>query len=893
MVGSTGKYMASFNSEFIGLDLEATDLSPERGGIIEVGAVRWKNGKEVEAFSTLVDPGHPIPPIITSITGIRGQDVLGKPSFAKIKDELAAFIGDAPIIGHNIAFDIGFLGSQGLPLKNPLFDTWKIATLMLPKASSHSLEALAQDLKLNHPEAHRALHDARVGAELFMYLADRVQELDPRMVAQLQRVVARNKGYSLAAFFDEVLGSAKVGKAKGGTAAAAVKLTPGWKAHTSHVGERMATAISGAKIDTRNTGDFSKLFKEAVSPIVPAFELRPQQVKLAQLVSTKMGQTKGAATTLLEAATGLGRREGALVGLLASTTKTPAVYAVSSQHQLETIQPAAERITTFFGKSLAVLDQPENYVFVPALEHVLERTDLSESQVHLAIKLLIWIQTTTTGLLKEVAITWEERSLMDEISCAGHTCTTKPEPDLCSFCRAVAKATDSDVVLMRHATLFWLSTKGKGLIAIKSLLIDDVDQLENSTIKFFGVLVRQSTLERLLQRVAQELPDLDIEPIHNQVTLLAGLMGVFLDHQALEAEWSGYRTISISEVLEKDPEYGRLQATLASLVEKLQELARTLATKKTEQTQTLVRSITELIEQLSLFTKSVQQNGVVTLSLNAEQELVLKFEPVSAVGYVKEHVLNVQPLVLIGPRLTVEQKFDFIQRRLGLPKVEALMVQTTDTLQDRAKIITLTDHPESIERAWVKATAHVIATTAQTVHGRVLVLFGGRGQVLNVHPEVEKLLARSKIKLIAQGLSGGRGKTTKALARHTQAVLLSSHFFMQGRTFAHGFRAIIVVKLPFEVPDEAYKLKRAKESDAGFMTLDLPRVALKIREQFDRLLVGPRDRGVLLVIDPKINKGYGEVVLKSLPSVPQAVIKTGDLPSELAPFAEPVDKAKA
>src|SRR3990172_9472072 len=125
--------MAHFNSRFVGFDIEATDLSPDHGGIIELGAVRYQNGKEVAEFKQLIDPGHPIPPIITSITGIRDQDVTGKPRFEDVREKLREFLGDDPIIGHNIAFDVGFLKAQGLPLNNRLSDTWKLSTLLVPK----------------------------------------------------------------------------------------------------------------------------------------------------------------------------------------------------------------------------------------------------------------------------------------------------------------------------------------------------------------------------------------------------------------------------------------------------------------------------------------------------------------------------------------------------------------------------------------------------------------------------------------------------------------------------------------------------------------------------------------------------------------------------------------
>ena len=593
--------------------------------------------------------------------------------------------------------------------------------------------------------------------------------------------------------------------------------------------------------------------------------------------------------TLVEATAGLGRRHAALVGICAGTQgEAPVGYAVTSQHELDSVYPTAQSIAKVFKRRAEIIDRPSQYVYLPALESVLERSDLDESQMHLAIKLLIWITKTKTGHLKEVAITWEERSLLDDISCEAHSCSVQPEPNKCSFCRALARAQSANVVLLKHEMLMWLSHRAASALTFGGLVVDDADQLENNTVKYFGLYTHQERIERLLKRVAEAAPDLDLDPLKNKLTLLAGLVGVFLDHQALEAEWSGYRTVSISDALEKDPEYGRIRATLGAISDKLTQLQEQLASSEYSSVGGLVALIQELHDSFMVFAKDAHPTGVVTLSLNADQKFVFKFEPASAAAYVARYVLATKPLILVGPRLTVEQKFEFIKGRLGIDeKVDERLIQAPLKLAERTKVITLTDHPESMESGWASATAHIVAATAQQLKGRTLVLFGGRGQALAVHPEVEKLLAGTDIKLITQGLSGGRGKTTKALQRHADAVVLASYHFLQGRKFEHGFSAIILVKLPFEVPDDRYKLLRSKDSASGFMTYDMPRVALKVREQFDRLVQGPRDRGVLIIVDPKIQKQYGELVLQSLPGVTQDAISSRELAQHIAPFAKP------
>src|SRR5690606_30382277 len=93
----------------IAIDIETTGLDPTKDAIIEIGAVRF-NERRIEAeWSTLIQPGRRIPPFITQLTGITDQMVLKAPPIHAVIDELAAFAGNCPVLGHNVRFDLAFL----------------------------------------------------------------------------------------------------------------------------------------------------------------------------------------------------------------------------------------------------------------------------------------------------------------------------------------------------------------------------------------------------------------------------------------------------------------------------------------------------------------------------------------------------------------------------------------------------------------------------------------------------------------------------------------------------------------------------------------------------------------------------------------------------------------
>src|SRR5512146_2425053 len=114
---------------YIALDLETTGLSPERDAIIEVGAVKFRDGEPTDRFGTLVNPGRPIPYEVQQLTGICDADVVGKPRFMDIAGQLMRFVGPLPVVGHNVSFDLGFLHTQDLFRENTGLDTWELATV--------------------------------------------------------------------------------------------------------------------------------------------------------------------------------------------------------------------------------------------------------------------------------------------------------------------------------------------------------------------------------------------------------------------------------------------------------------------------------------------------------------------------------------------------------------------------------------------------------------------------------------------------------------------------------------------------------------------------------------------------------------------------------------------
>lgn len=159
-----GKSLMVALSDFVSLDIETTGLSTLYDEIIELAAVKYRDGKSVGTFSSLVKPINPVSDFVTQLTGITNTMLQDAPSLSEILPVFLNFVGADIVVGHNINFDINFIydacESLGLtPFSNDFVDTMRIARRMYKNLPNHKLDTLIDYFDLNHREIHRGLSD--------------------------------------------------------------------------------------------------------------------------------------------------------------------------------------------------------------------------------------------------------------------------------------------------------------------------------------------------------------------------------------------------------------------------------------------------------------------------------------------------------------------------------------------------------------------------------------------------------------------------------------------------------------------------------------------------------------------------------------------------------------
>ncbi len=174
---------------FIALDVETTGLDPSRDSIIELAAVKFKGNRIEGEWESLINPNRHVPEFITTLTGIDDAMLRGAPRIREVARDFEAFVGDCPIISHNVRFDLGFL-QRYIPFAlNDAIDTYELAAVLLPNASRYNLAALCTQLGYPLPrEHHRALVDAKGHMAIFLRLCEMARELPLNLVAEIVRL---------------------------------------------------------------------------------------------------------------------------------------------------------------------------------------------------------------------------------------------------------------------------------------------------------------------------------------------------------------------------------------------------------------------------------------------------------------------------------------------------------------------------------------------------------------------------------------------------------------------------------------------------------------------------------------------------------------------------------
>lgn len=924
----------------VALDIETTGLDPEKDAVIEIGAVRFKAHRIEAEWSTLIHPGRRIPPFITQLTGITDQMVLDAPAIREVTADLARFVGNAPILGHNIRFDLAFLRRQGILGTNPSLDTYDMAAVLVPSAGRYNLGALSQALGVIHQfqeSRHRGPADAHTTRGVFLRLYELALELPLHVLAE---IVHQGDGLEWGA---------------------ALPFRWALKERSKEIAPRPAGGLGGlgplfedgsrSRLNPLQPDDEPQpLDPDEVASILepgglfahhlPQFEYRPEQVEMLRAVTDAFNRGRH---LLVEAGTGVGKSMAYLApaAIWALHNKRRVVISTNTINlQDQLINKDIPDLRHALGLDLraVVLKGRSNYLCPRRLESLRRHGPENPDDMRVLGKVLVWLQETRTGDRAEINLNGPgERAVWARISadddgCTGETCLKKTG-GACPFYRVRQAALNAHLLIVNHALLLAdVAARGNILPDYEYLIVDEAHHLEDATTSSLSYHITQFEIDRIFRTLggpntgllawvldaAQNTvaPDVFAGIFHlvqratDQAFRLENLVReyFFAIEQFLNDQRQGSPAAAYSQQerivpatrtqpawMEVESAWFDADQTLRVLIDTLLSLARDLVDVQemlAEEDEELIGSISNLIRSLSEFRDRVNaltlepsDSDIYWVELPANgNRASIHVAPLHIGALMQQHIWQEKTsVVLTSATLTAAGEFNYIRGRLGADDAYELALGSPFHYDTAALLYLANDIPEPSDRnGHQRAVETGLIQLCRATGGRALALFTSYDQLKRTAHAIAPVLARDEIVVFEQGEGASPHALLENFRSTERAILLGTRSFWEGVDVpGQALSVVVIVKLPFDVPSDPVIAARSETFERPFDEYQLPEAILRFRQGFGRLIRTQADHGVVAVLDRRLlTKSYGRLFLASLPDCTKMQGKLENLPRE-------------
>ncbi len=901
----------------VALDLETTGLDPAQDAVIEIGAVRFR-GPRVEAeWSTLVNPGRPLPPYITQLTGITDAMLAGAPRLSRVLPELIAFVGDAPLLGHNLAFDLKFLERHTPFRQNEALDTYDLASVVLPTAR-YRLATLAQSLGVVPRGVHRGLEDARTTQQIFVRLLDRAAELPPQVLGEIVEI-GSNLAWGAGPAFEMAAEMAGVPP----ESPAPVRPPKAKKARPA------APPLEPRETPTPIDPDEAAGYLEpggGLARLQPGYEHRSQQIRMARAVAEALSAGKH---LLVEAGTGTGKSMAYLIPAFLWAARNGRRVVVSTNTinlQDQLIRKDIPLLQELLGGELraAVLKGRTHYLCPARFEALRRLRPRTPEEMRVLAKVLVWLAHGGTGERVDLSLGGPgEMMAWSRISAESEDCTLdaclERTGGACAFYAARTQAEASHVLIVNHALLMAdIQSGNRVLPEYRHLIIDEGHHLEAATTSGMTIRIHEGDLARTLRdlvgapnallpeasalarrsmgpvearRLAKATQELEVQcseslqawsaVFNNLAEFLVGLHGE-------EAASSYGLQVRIVPALRSLPPWSSVEVAwdetrplLTAIADGVAELAETLAgfgdggsASAGDVAGALRASLRSLRETADLFERFVFKPDAGTIywaQLGSDRRrLSVNAAPLAIGPLVERHLWNEKDsIVLTSATLTTAGEFDYLKRRLHAQSADEVALGSPFDYETSTLLYLVNDIPEPGDRlAYQKGIERGLIGLARATRGRTLVLFTSNDQLRRTARALSEPLAQDGITVYEQGEGVSRHALLESFRSDAQSVLLGTRSFWEGVDVpGEALSVVVMVRLPFDVPTDPIVSARSETYDSPFDEYSLPEAILRFRQGFGRLIRAKSDRGAVVILDRRVlTKRYGPYFLQSLPS---------------------------
>lgn len=629
----------------------------------------------------------------------------------------------------------------------------------------------------------------------------------------------------------------------------------------------------------------------ALSKALPDYEPRPGQVDMATRVADVF---ENGGVLLAEAGTGTGKTLAYLVPAILSrqrvlvSTGTKNLQEQIFFKDIPTLREALDvPFTATYMKGRA------NYACLHRIDQLNEGNAPASRDVFLPI-ITEWSKRTDTGDRAELQDLPEDLPFWSEVSATAESCIGNecPRYDDCFVTRMRQRAASSDVVIVNHHLLcadaaVRQNAFGEVIPACAYGVVDEAHQLEDIATQYFGFSISNYRLDDYARDVERFIRSGTVttrsaqDELQKAVDRLRDHARAFFTELAF-AHRTNDRARGEERVRATDQSLGHTREVAAYLAGSLDLLEAALAllkpagsSEESEQqspfdSTALSRRAREIRDELRFLLRASDPAYVYFVEFRGKG-VFLRASPIDVSEIIRDLLLDrMQGTVLTSATLTVDGAFDYVKTRLGIAQAEEVRLASEFDYPTQAVLYLPPRMPDPREPNFTMAAGRQVVELLKRSQGRAFVLFTSYASLRAVQAIAEMAL---EYPMLVQG-TAPRSQLLRQFRETPNCVLFATSSFWQGvDVVGEALSCVIVDKLPFASPGDPITAARidAIRAQGGepFGEYQVPLAILALQQGLGRLIRHRRDRGVLAVLDPRLQtKGYGRRFIASLPPAP-------------------------
>ena len=605
--------------------------------------------------------------------------------------------------------------------------------------------------------------------------------------------------------------------------------------------------------------------------MIGGYEHRPGQLQMAEAVHDAFAKHHH---TIVEAGTGTGKTLAYLLPAICSGRRVVISTATKSlQEQL--YQKDVPFLQKHFAPNLkvAVMKGRSNFLCLSKIHALADQPMLKGmEEVDAFRQIREWSKLTETGDRAELTFLPDDSELWSRMDARRDTCTGKrcPEFEQCFLTQMQNRAKEADLIIVNHHLFFAdLALKqddfGSILPEYSAVVFDEAHEMEDVASDYFGQQISNFRFEELARDADQAMRLTKT----GSPTLLRRTQRIREKSRALFDSFpprDGRFPFTRPEreaFLEQNREgYDALLNALKSLETEFAAL-----TQKPEELTRIARRSFEIRQEFSFLFESNEKNYVYWFE-RRNKGVFLAATPIYVSQILREKLFETfDTVILTSATLTVAGRFEFIRQRLGLDHAKECALPPEFDYQQQALLYLPQKMPDVRDSGFAGKAADEIVQLLEHSQGRAFCLFTSYSQMNDLF---ERVRSRVDFPLMLQG-TAPRSVLLERFKNTPNAVLFATASFWQGVDVpGDQLSCVIVDRLPFAVPSDPIVAARVRalqeEGRNPFNEFQVPEAVLALKQGFGRLIRTKTDRGVLALLDTRIQRmPYGKIFLESLP----------------------------